>query len=213
MNKRFWLVIVAVCVIFVAFLAFRGDGGDKAATSSKGQPTSHVIGQGKSGVNLVEYADYQCEYCAYFAPVVKQVAEKYNEQITFQFRNLALTQIHQNTLAAARAAEAAGMQGKFWEMHDLIFANQADWRASTSVYSTFQVYAQRLGLSVQQFKSDYGSEKVNASINADRAEFMKTGFEEATPTFILDGKQIKPDATVESFSKLIDAEIAKKSKQ
>src|SRR5689334_22232262 len=118
MNKSFWAIIAVIVVIFGGIVVFH----KKDATptnSSNVKPTNHIEGNATSGVSLVEYGDYQCPFCGQYYPLVKQVVEKYKTQIRFQFRNLPLYQVHQNAFAAARAAEAADKQGKFWEMHDL----------------------------------------------------------------------------------------------
>lgn len=208
MTKQFWAIIAIIVVIFGGILALHGNknGG------SGGTPTNHVEGSTSTGVTLVEYGDYECPYCGEYFTTVKAVAATYNSEIQFQFRNLPLTQIHPNAFAGARAAEAAGLQGKFWQMHDLLYGNQTSWAESSgNVEPTLVTYAQSLGLNATQFKSDFSSQKVDDLINADIAAFNKTGQEEATPTFFLDGKKINPANTAASFETLINAEILKKT--
>lgn len=211
MNKRFWLILGIIAAVFIGVLLFRG--GDEANNSnnngSGGTPSSHTIGTSPKNLTLIEVGDYQCPYCSVYAPVFKQVAEKYKDQVVFQFRHYPLQQIHSNAFAAARAAEAAGIQDKFWEMHEMLYANQNSWSNSSNAKAIFEGYAKQLGLDEGKFETDYASKTVNATINADMREFEKTGFRVATPSFILDGKQIKPEATVESFSKIIDEALAK----
>jgi protein-disulfide isomerase len=209
MNKAFWAVIAAVIVIFGGILLFKGHDANAPSTSAK--PTNHVEGKGTTGVVLVEYGDYQCPFCGQYYPLVKQVQQKYNDLITFQFRNLPLIQIHQNAFAAARAAEAADLQGKFWEMHDMLYENQNAWNNNPKALSVFEGYAQKLGLNVTQFRKDFSSAAVNDRINADIVEFDKTKQEKGTPTFFLDGKKIKP-TSLDEFSKAIDDAIAAKQK-
>jgi protein-disulfide isomerase len=211
MSKPFWVAIAAVIVIFGGILLFKG-GDAGAPSASNAKPTNHLIGDGKTGVVLVEYGDYQCPFCGQYYPIVKQVQEKYNSQITFQFRNLPLLQIHQNAFAGARAAEAASLQGKFWEMHDMLYENQSAWSSSSKSLTIFEAYAKQLGLNTDKFKKDFASSSVNDTINADIVAFDKTKQEKSTPTFFLDGKKIKP-TSVDEFSKLIDGEITAKSKQ
>ncbi len=216
MNKSFWAIIAVIVVLFGGIIFFNNkDSGTQGSNSSSAssKPTEHKTGQGKSGVVLVEYADYQCPFCGQMYPIVKQVVEKYNEQITYQFRNLPLTQIHQNAFAAARAAEAAGLQNKFWEMHDLVYQNQSEWSSSNNALSVYTKYAQQLGLNTDQFKKDFASSKVNDLINADLDAFKKTKAQMATPTFFIDGKQIETTPTsVDDFSKALDAAISSKVK-
>jgi protein-disulfide isomerase len=210
MSKTFWAAIAIIAVLFGGIIVFHNRNASAPSTSSA-KPTNHLMGSTKTGVTLVEYGDYQCPFCGQYYPLVKAVNQKYNDQIQFQFRNLPLLQVHQNALAAARAAEAASKQGKFWEMHDLLYQNQNTWSASSTASKFFEQYASQLGLNLTQFKADVASPQTNDIINADISEFKKTGQEMSTPTFLLDGKKIQP-TSVDAFSKLIDAEIAAKAK-
>lgn len=213
MSKTFWAVIAVIVVIFCGVLIFNKDGANApSGGNSNAKPTNHVEGKGTTGVTLVEYGDFQCPFCGEYYPLVKQVQEKYNDQITFQFRNLPLLQIHQNAFAAARAAEAASNQNKFWEMYDKLYQTQSEWSASSKALETFSGYAKQLGLNVDKFKQDFSSTAVNDTINADIQAFEKTKLEKSTPTFILDGKKITPKS-VDEFSKAIDDAIAAKAKQ
>jgi protein-disulfide isomerase len=145
---------------------------------------------------------------------VKAVKEKFKQDITFQFRHFPLTQIHPNAQAAARAAEAASLQGKFWEMHDLLYENQQSWSSSDDVVPIFEQYAQQLGLDVNKFKQDFSSSQVNDTINADIKAGQEIGAN-STPTFVLNGQKLDQNpANQAAFEKLIsDAIAAKKSQQ
>jgi protein-disulfide isomerase len=210
MSKTFWAIIAVIILIFVGIVVFKDDKA--AAPTGSAKPTSHLFGQGTSGVTLVEYGDYQCQFCAQYHPLVNAVKEKYKEQIHFQYRNLPLLQVHKNAFAAARAAEAADKQGKFWEMYDLLFQNQSAWSESSTASTTFEQYAAQLSLNVTQFKKDASSAAVNDIINADINEFKKTKEAMSTPTFFLEGKKVQPKS-VDEFSKLIDEAIKAKSQQ
>ncbi|HSX00455.1 MAG TPA: thioredoxin domain-containing protein [Patescibacteria group bacterium] len=212
MSKSFWAVIAVIIVIFGGILLFNSHKAGAPTNGNASAATNHVQGEGKEGITLIEYGDYQCPYCGQYYPVVKAVQQKYNTQLRFQFRNLPLLQVHQNAFAAARAAEAANIQGKFWQMHDLLYESQSNWSESRTSENIFEQYAAQLGLNVKQFKQDAASAKVNDVINADIAAFLKTGNEESTPAFFLDGKKIQPGNKIEDFSKLIDAQIASKHK-
>lgn len=210
MDKRFWAILGVIAVIIIGVFWITND--KKAGTpNSTAQASQHTLGHGAKGVTLLEYGDYECPYCAQYYSVVKQVVDQYQNDITFQFRNLPLTQIHPNAFASARAAEAAGLQNKFWEMHDYLYAHQQDWVNASNPSTIFGNYAIKLGLNADKFKQDYASEQVNGVINADVAAFNKTGAQEATPAFFLDGKQVNPTISMDSFKQLLDAEIAKKA--
>lgn len=212
MSKQFWGVIVLVILIFVGIFAFTGN--DKPSTkdskSSSKAPTNNVQGEGKSGVVLVEYGDFQCPVCAQYYPIVKQVQEKYNTEIGVQYRHFPLTSIHQNAFAAARASEAAAKQGKFWEMYDVLFQTQQQWSKASDPIPYFNQYAKQISLDVVKFKTDFTSISVNDLINADMAAGNKLGIT-GTPTFYLDGKKMEVQPELASFTKQIDAAIANKS--
>ncbi len=218
MSKQFWGVILLVVIAFIGIFALTGSKSSAPGGSSR-SATQHVEGANQSQITLVEYGDYQCPYCGQYYPVLKQVQQDFNQQIAFQFRNFPLTSLHPNAFAGSRAAEAAGLQGKFWQMHDLLYEqneihynNQAagTWIGASDPIPFFNQYAAHLGLNVNQFKTDYASSKVNSLINADMAAGNKLGIT-GTPTFFLDGKQISVGENVSQFESLIKAEIAKKA--
>lgn len=221
MSKKFLAILAAIVAGLILLFVFTDN---KSATngSNGASPTNHVKGQGKAGVTLLEYGDYQCPVCQIYHPVIEQLVSQFSEEIFFQFRNLPLIQIHQNAFAAARAAEAAGKQDKFWEMHDLLYssANWQVWTNSTSPQSLFEGYAGQLGLDVDKFKLDYASKEINDLINADISEFNKTGQQMGTPSFFINGKHIENselsdnnNPSLEKFTKVIQDSINEKSQQ
>jgi protein-disulfide isomerase len=130
-----------------------------------------------------------------------------------------LVSIHQNAFAAARAAEAAALQGKFWQMHDALYEeNQvyydssetaSSWVGASNPEAYFEKYASELGLNVSKFETDYASSQVNNLINADMAKGNKLGVD-ATPSFYLNGKQISVGDSAAAFEKVINAAIKAK---
>lgn len=211
MDKRFWGFLVAVALVLggIFFITNTNKAGAPSAGSNT-KPTNHVYSQGSSGIKLVEYGDFQCPACAAFYPTVKQVKEKYKDTVSFQFRHFPLFQIHPNAIASSRAAEAAGMQGKFWEMHDTLYENQDSWAPASDPTDLFRSYASTIGLNIDKFNEDYKSNATNDKVQADLREGNKQRVT-STPTFILDGKKISnPENSVEGFSKVIDAALAKK---
>jgi protein-disulfide isomerase len=214
MNKRFLLSLVAIAAILLGIFAVTHNKGSSAnggstASNASGQASQHYRGNTSSKVVFVEYGDFQCPACGAYYPLVEQVYAKYQDRVKFQFRNFPLVQIHQNAQAGARAAEAANLQGKYWDMYNQLYKNQETWASSTNVRPIFESYAQSLGLDVNKFKTDYASDAVNRTINADLGEGHKLKVQ-GTPTFFLNGKEItdKP-RDVDGFSKLLDAELAK----
>ena len=228
MDRRFATILAVIVLIFVGFFVFNKKSGNNSSSSSStnSQATNHVLGKGTTGVTLLEYGDYECPVCYSYYQPVKQTVAQYGDQIKFQFRNLPLSSIHRNAFSAARAAEAAGKQGKYFEMHDKLYetqdpSGQGGWVASSNVLNDYFVtFANQIGISdINKFKTDYNSQAVNDSINADLAAFNKTGQAMATPTFFLDGQYLANDKlvdgasgrpSVDKFSQVIKAEIAKK---
>jgi protein-disulfide isomerase len=210
MDKRFLGILAVLVVGFVGFLFFSGNKDNSSQSSnSEAQVSQHTQGAGNKKVTLIEYGDFQCPSCAAYYPVLKEVKAKYGDDITFQFRHFPLTQIHQNAMAAHRAAEAASKQGKFWEMHDLLYERLNLWAQNENAAQVMEDYATELGLNIDQFKTDYQSSTVNGVINADIAAGNDLGVT-GTPTFVLNGQKIdSPDQTLEAFSKVIDEAIAK----
>lgn len=216
MSKNFMLVIVAIVIVLGGIFWFSNKNGSTTTNSSTSgaKPTNHVSGLDSKHLTLIEYGDYQCPVCGAYYSTVKQVAQKYNQEIYFQFRNLPLSQIHPNAVAAARAAEAAGLQNKYWEMHDSLYEQQTVWASASSPYSFFENMAGQIGLNIAKFKQDYQSTAVNDSINADLAEFNKTGQQLATPSFFLNGVFIdnsklidKNGPSLAKFSAIIDPKL------
>lgn len=216
MNNRFAVVLIALVILFggIFFITKRQANAPTAnGSASNAQVTNHTEGEGKKGVTLVEYGDFQCPACTAYHPLVKQLVEKYKADITFQFVNFPLAQIHQNAMAAHRAAEAASMQGKFWEMHNMLYERSSEWNTSSNAFNVFQGFAGQLGLNIDKFKQDYASSQVNDIINADLAQGRKLGIN-STPTFFIDGKKIDQNPQdAEAFNKLIENAIAAKNQQ
>lgn len=210
MSKQFVAVIIVIVLGLVGIFALTGNKSASNSPSGSTKLSSHIQGKATTGVTLVEYGDFECPYCAQYFPTIKAIEQFYGDKISIQFRNYPLTSIHQNAFAAARAAEAASLQGKFFEMHDLLYENQNAWAGASDPLTAFSAYAKQIGLKADQFKTDYASSKVNDQINADRSEGARLGIT-GTPTYYLDGKKVQIANSVEEFKKLIDAEIAKKA--
>jgi protein-disulfide isomerase len=217
MDKRFLAIIGVIIVIFIGVVIVNNNSSNNAGSTNT-QPTNHVEGNLNSKVTLVEYGDYECPVCESYFTTVQQVEQQFNAQIKFQFRNLPLSSIHPNAIAGARAAEAADLQGKFWQMHDILYdaENWEEWSTSSNPDPYFWTYAQELGLNITKFKTDFAGTEVNNRIQADLAAFAKTGQQEATPTFFLNGKYVPNSELIDpsteapsvaAFSSVINAEL------
>jgi protein-disulfide isomerase len=205
MNKVAWIIFGAAIVLILGGLVIYSrvsnpgldvssvDGNTLiGANDQNGQIADHTLGKTDSKVVFIEYGDFQCPSCGGAHPQIKQIMEEYGDRVLFIFRNLPLTSIHPNARAAAGAAEAAGLQGKYWEMHDIVFENQDDWSSlnTTDRTSTFASYAETLALNKDQFLSDLNSEAVKKKIAFDEALFKATGYEKSTPAFVLNGSKL-----------------------
>lgn len=163
--------------------------------------TDHVKGATESAALLIEYSDLQCPACRQYYPVVKQLIEEKGDSFTFVYRHFPLTQ-HVNADEAARAAEAAGKQQKFWEMHDLLFERQEAWATLGNPDETFMSYADELALNREQFTTDYNSQELKDKVNNDYNSGVRVGVN-STPTFFLNGEKVRP-GSLDEFSQLID---------
>jgi protein-disulfide isomerase len=147
-----------------------------------------------SPVLLEEYGDYQCPPCGSLYPVLKEIEAEYGRQLRVVFHHFPLTKMHKNAMAAARAAEAARNQNKFWEMHDRLYRNQKAWAEQQDPRSIFVSYARELGLKVDQFTSDVDSPQVEQRISADIQRGTAVGVT-GTPTVFIENYQLRYEAT------------------
>jgi protein-disulfide isomerase len=204
MNKIAWIIFGAATVLLITGLIVWSritnpgvnvsavdTNGIIAASSENGNIGDHVFGVTDSKAVLIEYGDFQCPSCGKAHPQVKAVTEEYKDKMTFIFRNFPLTSIHPNAKAAAAAVEAAGLQGKYWEMHNLVFESQSDWNALTGTERTdaFANYAVSLGLDKTKFVSDMAGSAINSKIVFDQAIGKKLNVN-ATPTFYFNGTKL-----------------------
>ena len=202
-SKRFWIILAVILVGFFGFIMFNKDKTSDSSGSVSAQGSSNYYGNEDSPVTVTEFVDFQCEACYAYYPYVKEVKEKYKDKVRFQVRNFPITSGHQFAMQAARAAEAAARQGKFWEMHDKIFEGQKTWeRGGADTY--FKQYAEDIGLDMAKLDTDVQDQMTTATINADLKLAKELGVN-ATPTFFLNGKKVEqPENSVEAFSKLLD---------
>lgn len=224
MNKKAWIIFIAVVVVLMGALIYLS-GRNKINVSNiqtaqlqpaavdSGNIADHVFGKTDSKVILTEYGDYQCPGCGGMYPKVKTLTEKYKGQVAFVFRNFPLTTLHPNARAAAATAEAAGLQGKYWEMHDKLYENQSAWENITDLTQRtnfFTDYAKQLGLDSTKFTNDIASSQVSQKINFDLSLGRKDGVS-GTPSFYLNGKVINQDTwgDASKFEDAIKAELQK----
>lgn len=198
------LVIIAVIIIGIIALFSLGGGATIEPPLEVGvvHPLDHRKGVASSTVVLMEYGDFECPACRTYYPILREVLQEYGDKITFVFRHYPLISIHPNAEFSARAAEAAGKQDKFWEMHDLLYEKQSEWSKVADVAPIFESYATLLGLNISKFKTDWVSKEVKDFVRAERQHAVKAGLQ-GTPTFFLNTKQIKNPNTAEEFKVLL----------
>ena len=144
----------------------------------------HLIGNNPAApIELVEYGDYECPYCGRAYPVVKDIKQQLGGDIKFVFRNFPLSKIHPNSFSAAVATEAAGLQGKFWEMHDMAFENQ-----KTLEEASILLFAEKLNLDMERFKNDLQEKMLADKVDQDFESGIRSGVNR-TPTFFINGKK------------------------
>ena len=157
----------------------------------------HVRGAPDAAVTLVEYGDYECPYCGRAAPVVQELLDRFDGRLRFVFRHLPLTDVHPNAALAAQAAEAAGAQGRFWEMHDLLFANQ-----DALDVASLRRHAARLGLDADQFEADLREGRHAGRVAQDVNTAEEAGVA-GTPTFFINEVRHRGAYDLESMDTLV----------
>ena len=168
-------------------------------------PDDYIKGTAGAPVTLVEYLDFECEACAAFFPLVKQLETDFDGTLQIVIRYFPLPG-HRNVMASALAVEAAGQQGKFFEMHDLLYTEQKTWGEKPNpTPEVFETYAQQLGLDMEKFKASVNSPETKARVERD-IESGKALGNRGTPSFYLNGKKIAPES-YEEFKAAIQTEV------
>lgn len=161
----------------------------------------HAEGPESAPLTLVEYGDYQCPFCGAVFPVVKKLQKRLDRNLRFVFRNFPLTQAHPCAEVAAEAAEAAGLLGKFWPMHDVIYQNQASLTPESLV-----VWARRLGLADKDLAATFGRPEIGLRIKEDRLSGLRSGVN-GTPTFYLNGARYDGPASYDALLETLESAL------
>jgi protein-disulfide isomerase len=217
------LVVLVTAAVIIAAAYSSGDSGSGTASSTFVSTTAAPItstdwqeGNPNAKVSLIEYGDFECPACGAYFPVVQQLFAEDSSTVLFVFRNYPLYTIHPFAGIGSQAAEAAGMEGgsaKYWQMHDLLYTDQTQWTADTSltpaeVLSKYlDGYAQSLGLNVSQFNADVSSTQVADKIANDVTSGNAAQVEH-TPTFFINLQQIPNPTSSSGFQATIEAAVA-----
>lgn len=200
-----WMVGIILIVILAAVgLAFVGRGGNKPVVTGDLAPISEKDnrwGEATAPVTIIEYSDFQCPACQAYSEVVNELKQELAGKFVLAYRHYPLP-YHQNAEIAAKAAEAAARQNKFWEMHDKLFATQDNWSEATNARQVFVGYAAGLGLDPIQFESDLDSQAVADKIKSDQENALAIGVP-GTPTFFVNGKMIDNPKNKDAFVDII----------
>lgn len=196
------LAIVLTSIVFVLVNMSGKALPDKAPAVILSQAANEqdwVRGPKDAKLELIEYGDFQCPACRnYYGALAELKKELGENNFKIIFRHFPLSTIHKNAKAGAYAAEAAGKQGKFWEMHDKLFETQAEWSMLANPEDKLIEYAQQLSLKKDQFQKDMKSEEIKAKVDAQYAQGAAMSIS-STPTFFLNGKQLPQPKDFDEF--------------
>lgn len=214
-KYRPFLIIAAVLAVAiigtVRLLKWNRTKDSSTSISSSPRPTGQQPKLPPGAVvTLEEFGDYQCPPCGALHPTLKKLKHELGPNLNFVFRNLPLSSMHKNALAAAQAAEAARVQDRFWEMHDLLYENQNLWKDDINPRATFLKFAGDLGLDTARFVRDLDDQQVQMRIAADQDAAAKLGIN-GTPTILIDGRRLRDEVTTpEGIRKGIEVMMAHK---
>jgi protein-disulfide isomerase len=182
----------------------------QSAPTKGDKDSAHVRGNPDAPVTLEEFGDFQCPPCGQFAAFVEELMREYDSRLRLVFRNFPLPG-HEHAREAAQAAEAAGLQGKFWEMYDALYREQQAWSKAPNTRELFQSYAGTIGLDVDQFTKDMDGDKVRERIDSDEALANFLGVK-VTPTLFINNRPVDPkDKNPEGVRAAINAALNEKS--
>jgi protein-disulfide isomerase len=182
---------------------------DKALSANSGSESMHIRGNSDAPVTLEEFGDFQCPPCGSFAAFAEELLKEYDSRVRIVFRNFPLA-AHEHAREASLAAESAGLQGRFWEMHDVLYREQAAWSKAPNARELFESYAGTIGLNVDQFKKDMDGEQAKARVDSDYARGESLGIK-LTPMLYINGQPVDPkDKNPEGVRAAINAALAGK---
>jgi protein-disulfide isomerase len=184
---------------------------NKSPSGKTDTESMHIRGNPQAPVTLEEFGDFQCPPCGTFAGFAEELLKQYDSRLRIVFRDFPLI-VHEHAREAALAAEAAGLQGRFWEMHDVLYREQAAWSKAPNARELFESYAGTIGLNLDQFRKDMDGEKARERVDSDQALGDSLGVK-FTPTLFINKHPVDPkDKTPEGVRAAIDAALQEKSK-
>ena len=191
------LALIGALAVAVMLLRSQRSGTSNNPTPDSSTPAGaeppHIRGNPNAPVTLEEFADFQCGACGAYYPELKKIESEFGDRLRVIFRERPLVPTHEHALIAAQAAEAAGAQGRFWEMHDKLYENQKAWSEAKDVVPMLVDYAKQIGLDPDRFMRDLNGEVVAARIFQDGKRAHALGIN-GTPTFLVNGKEAKDES-------------------
>lgn len=195
-------VLVFGAIFLLAAFGGKKDGASGALLVDAVSALDWRKGVETAPVTLVEYGDYQCPACASYHTFVSRLIQESGDQLNFVYRHFPLRTIHKNADMAAWSAEAAGKQGKFWEMHDKLYVTQKDWEGSDEASKIFEGYATELGLDLALFKTDRDSAVIKGEVENDYQSGIRSQIS-GTPSFFVNGEMITNPFSYDEFKQLV----------
>ena len=187
--KNPWLIFGGIIVLlFVGAFYIASTAGD--ANNEGIEEMTHFKGNADAEIVLVEYSDFQCPACRAMYPIVSELMEQYGESLRFEYRHFPIERAHPYAIQAAMAAEAAGQQGKFYEFHDALFENQAQWSQSPTPNVLFAQYAEQLELDMDTYRRHANASVLRDKVRAQQQEGLEAGVT-GTPTMFLNGERMQ----------------------
>ncbi|HVI72675.1 MAG TPA: thioredoxin domain-containing protein, partial [Pyrinomonadaceae bacterium] len=175
-------------------------GATAQPVANKGVPgaePAHTLGPATAPAHVEEFGDFQCPPCGIFHPILEQMEEEFGDKLRVTFRQFPLVPAHRHALIAASATEAAGLQGKFWQMHKLIFDHQKDWKDSFDSRPIFEGYAKEIGLDIEKYKRDIESDAVAQRVFLDGKRGYSLGVK-GTPTVFLNDREVPFETLIQA---------------
>jgi protein-disulfide isomerase len=201
------LIIVVGGVVVLSNQNSKSTGNDQLDPSLLVRDWSHNTSTDSANkkVTIVEFADFQCPACAAAFPVIQRIKSEYSAELNFVYRHFPLAQ-HRNAKITAKAAEAAGEQGKFWEMYEKLYLTQSNWQDLDNPEEVLIKYATELGLDIDKFKSDLSSNEISDRINKDVSDALELNVN-STPTFFINGERLTGAPSYELLKSKIETSL------
>ena len=215
MPKALKPIIIIVLAVGVAagaavYLSRRPEdptpNAQPAQTVLKNTGGGHFRGPENAKVTLVEFGDYQCPSCRQYHPIIVELLSRYPQQLRLEYHHYPLVSLHANTMAASMAAEAAGEQGHYWEMHDLLFERQDIWSKTPNPEPEFLAMAGMIGLDQNKFMQSMRSPQLQDRILQDVVRARDANVQ-GTPTFFIDGQIVNIPMSINAFVDAIESRL------